>query len=94
MVPFLLAAGARQYPRKKFLAALAVGRAIRFTVIAALGARYGDTIAGFFAQYYKPALVLLIGLAVVGSILALAEYLRARRRSAAPRLGVGPTPAR
>jgi membrane protein YqaA with SNARE-associated domain len=91
MVPFLLAAGALQYPRKKFLTALAVGRGIRFIVIAALGARYGDTIAGFFAKYYEPALVLLIGLSVVGSILALAEYLRARRRSA--RLGVGSTPA-
>jgi membrane protein YqaA with SNARE-associated domain len=87
IVPFLLAAGALQYPRKKFLAALAVGRGIRFTVIAALGAHYGDAIEGFFTKYYKPALIALIGVAVLGAMLALVEYLRYRNRSG--RLGLG-----
>ncbi len=40
MVPFLFAAGAMQYPPKKFLAALAIGRACRYTLLAFLGARY------------------------------------------------------
>ena len=87
IVPFLLAAGALQYPRKKFLAALALGRGIRFTIIAALGAHYGDPIAGFFAKYYTPALIVLIALAVVGSTVALVEYLRYRSRTARLRLG-------
>jgi len=87
IVPFLLAAGALQYPRKKFLSALALGRGIRFTVIAALGAHYGDAIAGFFAKYYTPALIVLIALAVAGAALALIEYLRYRSRTA--RLGLG-----
>jgi membrane protein YqaA with SNARE-associated domain len=87
IVPFLLAAGALQYPRKKFLAALALGRGIRFTVIAALGARYGDAIEGFFTKYYRPALITLIALAVLGAVLALIEYLRYRNRT--PRLGLG-----
>ena len=87
IVPFLLAAGALQYPRKKFLSALALGRGIRFTIIAALGAHYGDAIAGFFAQYYTPALIVLIALAVAGAAVALIEYLRYRRRTARLRLG-------
>lgn len=79
IVPFLLAAGALQYPRKKFLGALAVGRGIRFTVIAGLGAIYGDAIVGFFSKYYKPALATLIGLSIIAGIFALIEYLRYRR---------------
>ena len=39
IVPFLLAAGAMQYPPRKFLTALTMGRAIRFTILASLGAR-------------------------------------------------------
>lgn len=81
IVPFLLAAGALQYPRKQFLGALALGRGVRFTVVAGLGALYGDAIVGFFAKYYKPALAILIGLAVLASILALIEYLRYKKRS-------------
>jgi len=91
IVPFLLAAGALQYPRKKFLSALALGRGIRFTIIAALGAHYGDTIAGFFAKYYTPALIVLIALAVAAAALALIEYLRYRSRTA--RLGLGTSKA-
>jgi membrane protein YqaA with SNARE-associated domain len=85
IVPFLLAAGALQYPRKRYLAALALGRAIRFTILAGLGAHYGDAIAGFFSKYYKPALAILIALAVLGGILALVEYIRYRNRSATAR---------
>ena len=69
IVPFLLAAGAMQYSRKKFVAALALGRAVRFTIVAGLGAIYGRHIVRFFSRYYKPALFLLIGLAVIGGSL-------------------------
>jgi membrane protein YqaA with SNARE-associated domain len=81
IVPFLLAAGAMQYSRKKFIAALALGRAVRFTIVAGLGAIYGRHIIRFFSQYYKPALFLLIGLAVVGGVLALVQYYRYRNRT-------------
>lgn len=80
IVPFLLAAGALQYSRKKFVAALALGRAVRFTMVAGLGVVYGRHIVRFFSQYYKPALFLLMGLAVVGGILALIQYYRYRNR--------------
>jgi membrane protein YqaA with SNARE-associated domain len=82
IVPFLLAAGAMQYSRKKFIAALALGRAIRFTIVAGLGAIYGRHIVRFFSRYYKPALFVLIGLAVIGGVLALIQYYRYKNRSA------------
>jgi membrane protein YqaA with SNARE-associated domain len=81
-VPFLLAAGAMQYSRKKFLAALALGRMVRYTIVAGLGALYGNHIVRFFAQYYKPALALLIALAVLGAILTVVLYLRYKEREA------------
>jgi len=81
IVPFLLAAGALQYPRKKFLAALALGRGVRFTIIAGLGALYGKHIVGFFSKYYQPALLTLIALAVVAGTFALIQYLRVKKRN-------------
>jgi membrane protein YqaA with SNARE-associated domain len=82
-VPFLLAAGALQYSRKKFLSALVVGRGIRYSIAAYLGALYGTHIVRFFARYEKPALGILIGLAVVGGILSLIQYLRYKNAVAA-----------
>ena len=83
IVPILRAAGALQYSRKKFLAALALGRGTRFTIVAGLGALYGDHIVGFFSQYYKPMLAVLIGLAVVGTAVTLLKLSHARRERAA-----------
>jgi membrane protein YqaA with SNARE-associated domain len=80
MVPVLLAAGALQYSRKKFLGALALGRGVRFTIVAGLGAIYGDAIVSFFSKYYKPALYTLISLAVIGGVVALVQYLKYRKR--------------
>jgi membrane protein DedA with SNARE-associated domain len=82
LVPFLLAAGALQYSRKKFLAALVMGRGLRFTVVAGLGAYFGNAIVGFFSRYYKPALFTLIGLAIIGSVFSLIGYLRHRQKQA------------
>jgi membrane protein YqaA with SNARE-associated domain len=81
IVPFLLAAGALQYSRQKFLAALTVGRGIRFTIVAGLGALYGRHIVRFFSQYYKPALFTLIGLAVIAGIFSLVQYYRYKNRT-------------
>ena len=83
-LPFLLAAGAMQYSRKKFLAALALGRGIRYFIEAALGFVYGSHILRFFSRYYKPALAILIGLAVIGTALTLIQYLRYKKKPPAP----------
>jgi membrane protein YqaA with SNARE-associated domain len=79
-LPFLLAAGAMQYSRKKFLAALVLGRGIRYFIEAALGFVYGRHILRFFTRYYKPAVAVLIGLAVIGTVVTLVQYLRHKQK--------------
>ena len=76
IVPMLLAAGAMQYPTRKFLAALAVGRGIRYTFLAYLGAHYGRHIVKFFARYYWPVFIVLIAFSVCGGLYGLFEYKR------------------
>jgi membrane protein YqaA with SNARE-associated domain len=73
-VPFLLTAGAMQYSRKKFLAALTLGRGIRYTIGAWLGFHYGRHILRFFSRYDKLAIAILIVLAIIGAILSLIQY--------------------
>jgi len=82
-LPFLLAAGAMQYSRKKFLAALVLGRGIRYTILAALGLRYGRYILRFFSRYYKQSVAILVALAVIGTALTLIQYLRYRKKQPA-----------
>ncbi len=79
-LPFLVAAGAMQYSRKKFLAALVLGRGIRYLIEAALGFVYGRHILRFFTRYYKPAMAVLIGLAVIGTAVTLVQYFRYRKK--------------
>jgi membrane protein YqaA with SNARE-associated domain len=76
ITPMLLAAGAMQYPTRKFLTALAVGRGIRFTILAYLGYHYGRHIVKFFAQYYWPVMIVLIALSAVGALYGLYQYKR------------------
>ena len=87
IVPMLLAAGAMQYPTRKFLAALAVGRGIRYAILAYLGAHYGRHIVNFFARYYWPVLIVLIAFSVSGGLYGLFEYKRRQKLEAsnAPR---------
>jgi membrane protein YqaA with SNARE-associated domain len=70
MVPFLLAAGAMQYPAKKFLLALTLGRISRYLVLGYLAARYGRQIIAFIAKHGHPVVVgvilLLIAAAAAG----------------------------
>ncbi len=85
LVPVLMAAGVMQYPRKQFLTALTVGRAIRYFAIAYLGGVYGTDIVGWFSRYYKPLLYVLIALGVIGGMAALFyfKWYRPRHRSRA-----------
>ncbi|MGB8773269.1 MAG: VTT domain-containing protein [Terriglobales bacterium] len=79
IVPMLLAAGAMQYSTRKFLTALAVGRGIRFTILAYLGVRYGRHIVSFFARYYWDVLFLLVAFSVLGALFGLFEYRRRQK---------------
>jgi membrane protein YqaA with SNARE-associated domain len=74
IVPMLLAAGAMQYPTRKFLTALAVGRGLRYAILGYLGFHYGRHIVRFFAQYYWPVLIMLIVFSVAGGLFGLYQY--------------------
>src|ERR1700677_808923 len=78
-VPFLVAAGAMQYSRKKFLGALTLGRGVRYSIVAGLGFHYGINVLSFFSRYYKPAMGILIALAVIGAVMSFIQYRRMRR---------------
>jgi membrane protein DedA with SNARE-associated domain len=77
--PLLAAAGALQYPPKRFVSAMALGRAIRYTIDALLGVLFGRAIISFFAHYYKPALYTFIALAFAGGIGALIYFKKLKR---------------
>lgn len=74
IVPFLLAAGVMQYPVKKFLAALALGRAVRYTILAYLAARYGRDVIAFVAQHERPVVWGVAGL-LIAAALAVSLYM-------------------
>ena len=66
LVPFLLAAGAMHYSVKKFLAAMALGRIVRYMILAYLAARYGRKMLPFLLQHGHPVLATVVGLVVTG----------------------------
>jgi membrane protein DedA with SNARE-associated domain len=84
----LLAAGAMQYPTKKFLAALTLGRGVRYAILGYLGAHYGRSILKFFGQYYWPVLITLVAFSVAAALFGLFEYKRRQKggggKAAAP----------
>jgi membrane protein DedA with SNARE-associated domain len=79
--PFLLAAGALQYSKGKFLAALAIGRAIRYTLLAFLAERYGRQILRSMVEYRQPILFSGIAAGVAASLYFLVRYKRSKRPS-------------
>lgn len=68
-VPFLLAAGAMQYSVKKFLAAMTLGRIVRYMILAYLAGRYGRKMLPLLLHQAHPVLVAVIGL-IVAVVLA------------------------
>lgn len=74
IVPFLMAAGVLQYPKRKFIAALTAGRSVRYFGIAYIGHLYGRAIIGFLSQYYRPMLYVVIGLGVAAGVGALVYF--------------------
>ncbi|HKP13247.1 MAG TPA: VTT domain-containing protein, partial [Blastocatellia bacterium] len=80
--PFLLGAGAMNYPLPKFLATLTVARALRFTLVAYLASLYGQRVFRFFMRHYTVMLWSLIGLAMLAGVGVTIYFLRRRRQQA------------
>jgi membrane protein YqaA with SNARE-associated domain len=72
MVPFLIAAGATGYPRAKFLSALAIGRAIRYTVLGVLGFLYGHWIIYFLREHVYA--IVIAGTVLIAASIGLAFF--------------------
>ena len=80
MVPFLLVAGALQYPVRKFLLAFTLGRFARYILLAFLAARYGRHIIAFMAQRTHPALWVVIGLIVTAAVVLVVAFASKRKQ--------------
>lgn len=83
--PFLLAAGVLRVPRTKFLGAYAVGRLVRYGIVAWLGRMYGQTLIRAMQQYSRPIIWGLICLAVLGGA-AAGIYIWHRKQQGLPAL--------
>jgi membrane protein YqaA with SNARE-associated domain len=83
MVPFLLAAGAMQYSVSKFLVALTLGRIVRYSILAYLGARYGRHILRSISQFQHPILIVTIVLIATAAVV-FAVILGMKRKKSAP----------
>jgi membrane protein DedA with SNARE-associated domain len=67
----VIAAGAMQYSLPKFLTAMAIGRFIRYTVLAYLGATYGRHILSLFSRHGYATLFVALGLSIAVVIIIL-----------------------
>jgi membrane protein YqaA with SNARE-associated domain len=84
--PFLLGAGAMNYPLLKFLATLTAARALRFTLIAYLTSLYGQRVFRFLMSHYTVMLWVLIAMAVLTGVGVAIYFLRRRRQQATTNL--------
>lgn len=79
LVPFVVAAGAMQYSRAKFLTAVALGRAIRYTILAFLAATYGRQILSLLSHHAYLLLVVSIGIAVIAMVVVLSIRAKSKK---------------
>jgi membrane protein YqaA with SNARE-associated domain len=83
-VLFLFVAGAMQYSVKKFLLALTIGRMVRYSLLAYLGARYGRQVLKVISLHGQPVLIAVMGL-VAAALAALIFILVSKRKKSARR---------
>jgi membrane protein YqaA with SNARE-associated domain len=81
IVPFLLAAGALQYPVTKFLAALSFGRMIRYAALGYLSFRYGRTMLKFVTKFRHPYLIVSIVLIATAATIVFVILQKKRKKS-------------
>jgi membrane protein YqaA with SNARE-associated domain len=80
--PFIIAASALQYPRKKLLSVVGVVRMIRFTALGILALSFGRRIIQFFRNVaVQDFLIGLTFLCIVGSVVSVVGWIRRSRRS-------------
>jgi membrane protein YqaA with SNARE-associated domain len=68
LVPFVLTAGAMHYSVKKFLAAMTLGRIVRYMILAYLAARYGRKMLPLLVKIGSPFVAIVVGVIVIGLV--------------------------
>jgi len=84
LVPFVLVAGAMKYSAKKFIAALAVGRFLRYTILIILAAFYGRQILDFFTahKFWMAGGVVCVAVAAVTAFFLFKKDKKSKSASA------------
>ena len=88
--PFVIAAAALEYPRKKLLSVIAVTRFVRFTTEGALAILFGRRIlhlAG--SQVFQYAIAFLIAASILASIMSVLSWIRKSDKPGAAGKGSG-----
>jgi len=80
--PFVMAAAALQYSRRRLLATVAAARLVRFTVLGVLALRFGERILQWTQNpVVQGFLIALVVLCTVGSALSVYGWIRRSRSS-------------
>jgi len=80
--PFVMAAAALQYSRRKMLLVIAATRLVRFVIVGLLALRFGEGILRWADNpVVQGFLIALIVVCVVGSIVSVVQWIRNSRRS-------------
>jgi membrane protein YqaA with SNARE-associated domain len=77
---FVFAAGAMQYSVKQFLAALTLGRFVRYSLLAFLAARYGRHVLRIIMQHGHPVLIAVVVLIAAGMAVLIFTLLSKRKK--------------
>jgi membrane protein YqaA with SNARE-associated domain len=84
--PFVAATAALQYPRKKLLALVGASRLIRFSIEGTLAVLAGRDLPRLArTRAFQDAVVLLIGVSIVGSVLSVYAWVKRSQASRARR---------
>jgi membrane protein YqaA with SNARE-associated domain len=75
---FFLVAGAFSFPRKKFVSAVVLGRALRYSLLSLVAAHYGR----HFLRYLRHPLHYLLWSVIITASMIAAVYLFGRRKAA------------
>jgi len=85
LMPFLLAAGALGLSRARFLISYCAGRAVRYSVVAWLGYRYGRQMIALWQKYLSawttPIITVYVSLIVLGAGYGLWKYRKEKRKN-------------
>jgi membrane protein YqaA with SNARE-associated domain len=91
--PFVMAASALQYPRKRMMAVIGAARMVRFTILGALALFFGKKILKWAeGDVVQGILIGLVVVCVVGSIVSVVGWIRRSRKESGPRATRTPAP--